>query len=84
MQDLRNLLFKKKFLKKCCQQMLSQNFIECYYYKIVLTYIFTPAVLEVLQISINHCINSFWSVTVYWQATANSYTFYYVKVLTVI
>lgn len=28
--------------------------------------------------------HSFWSVTFYWQATANSYTFYYVKVLTVI
>lgn len=86
MQDLRKLQFLEHFLKKC-SQMLSQYFIEyfwAYTFLIVLTYISTPTVLEGLQISRNHCINPFWSVTVHWQAIGNSCKLYFVKVLTVI
>lgn len=84
MQDLRKLLFLEHSLKKFSQQMLSQYFIEyfwAYTVIIVLTYIPTPTVLEGLQISRNHCINPFRSVTVHWQATGNSCTFYFVNFL---
>lgn len=56
---LKKIYSFRTFSLKCSQQMLSQYFIEyfrAYTFKIVLTYISTPTVLEGLQISRNQFI----------------------------